>query len=93
MYRCTRTCRGTCTNTDKHTCTYTMPCVQGMLYPFRASKATEALIYMYSRWGTENEGLRIAAHMDTIQREERKASDGTRTLLKPRDQGETRRKI
>ena len=93
MYRCTRTCRGTCTNTDRHTCTYTMPCVQGMLSPFRASKATEALIYMHSRWGTENEGLRIPAHMDTIQREERKASDITRTLLKPRDHGETWRKI
>ena len=69
-----------------HTHTHTTPCVQGMLYPSRANTGTQAEVYIYSRWGTEDEGLRTPAHMDTAQREERKASDRTRTLLKPRDQ-------
>ena len=93
--KCTDACEhvGTGAQTHTHTHTHTMPCIQGMLYPSRANTGTQAEIYVYSRRGIEDEGLRTPAHMDTVQREERKASDRTRTLLKPRDQGDTRRKI
>lgn len=36
-----------------------MPHVQGMFYTSRAYTATQGEMYVYSRWGIEDEGLRV----------------------------------
>lgn len=54
-----------------HTQAYPMPHVQGMVYTSRANTATQEEMYVYSRWGIEDEGLRTPSHMDTEFEERR----------------------
>ena len=67
--KCTEACEHK--HASAHTQAYPMPHVQGMFYTSRANTATQGEMYVYSRWGIEDEGLRTPSHMDTEFKERR----------------------